>query len=109
MMIGFKDILKEDVFDVFLDQSEFAEKRTIDGREMTVVFDDSELIERSKKQLDRADGIYKRQFILYVAASEFGAVPAVGRRLTVDGAIYRIVDVTVEGYVYAITLGVNRA
>ena len=105
----FKNIIKKDVFDVFLDLNEFGEKRLIDGKEMTVLIDDSELIERSKKQLERTDGIYKRQFIMYVAKAEFGAVPAVGRKLTLDNAIYRVVDVSVEGDIYAITLGVNRA
>lgn len=108
-MSVFKDIIKDDIKRTFLDPEEFGELHKIDGRDMIVIFDDSELIERSKKQLDRADGIYKRQFIMYVSKADFGSVPAVGRRLQVDSATYRIVDVAVEGDVYAITLGVNRA
>ena len=108
-MSVFKDILKSDIFETFLNTDEFSEYRIIDGRKMKVMMDDSELIERSKKQLDRTDGIYKRQFIMYVAAAEFGAVPMVGRSLIVDHATYRIIDVSVEGGMYAITLGANRS
>ena len=68
-MTGFKELIFNDISNVFLNPLEFGEKHLVDGKEMTVVIDDTEVMERSKRQKDegRIDGVYKRQLLIYVS------------------------------------------
>nr|DAJ08311.1 MAG TPA: Gifsy-2 prophage ATP-binding sugar transporter-like barrel, 4 helix bundle.7A [Caudoviricetes sp.] len=90
-----------------MNPDEFGEIHKIGQRLMTVIIDESEIFERSKKQAERGriDGIYERQILLYVSRSEFGKLPGVGSVLQVDNTNYRIVDAVDEGGIYSITLG----
>ena len=108
-MSRFKEILRQDAKRVFLNGEEFASERIVDGKPMMVVTDDNEVIERSKRQTEQTDGIYKRQFIIYVAAEDIGKLPAAGRAMKVDGQTYTVVDAVREGAIYSITLGANRS
>ena len=45
---SFKDLVAADIFDVFLNRQEHADTHTIDGKPMTVVVDENELLEREK-------------------------------------------------------------
>lgn len=105
--MGFKEMLFEDIKNIFLNVEEFGEIHTINQKEMLVVIDEMELTERSKKQIEsgRIDGIYKRQILLYVARKDFGKMPAIGSNLNVDSSKWRVADVSNEGGVYSITLG----
>jgi hypothetical protein len=109
MAATFKEIIQADVKSVFLNELEFADKHSIDGKEMPAIFDDIENIEREKKMKSHMDGIYARQILLYVAASDFGALPAQSRIIKVDGKSYTVVDATDEYGVYTITLEANRS
>ena len=109
--MGFKDVIRQDIANVFLDPEEFGEKHQVDGKTMTVVIDGNEVIERSKKQSEkgRIDGIYEKQIVMYVSVSEFGLMPAIGRQLRLDNSLYRISDAVNEGGIYSITLGAMRS
>lgn len=105
----FKDVIAEDIQQVFLNPEEFGEPHIIDGKEMTVIIDNSEIIERSKKQVDRTDGVYKKQILFYVARSKFGRLPAIGSALRFDGTDYLVVDAVSEGGIYSITIGRTKS
>ena len=109
--MGFKDIVREDIRNIFLDTEEFGTPHLINDRKIPIVIDDNEMIEREKRSTgtDSAEGIYKRQILFYVAASEFGPLPAVGRRLTLDGRPYQITDAINEDGLYSISLKAVRA
>ena len=81
----------------------------VDGTPMICMIDDMEHIEREKHMKSKMDGIFKRQILLYVKASEFGPLPAQGRLLKLDKRSYTVVDTTDEGGVYTITLEANRS
>ena len=98
-----------DVGEVFLNPLEFADTHTVDGAEMVAMVDDMENIEREKKMKSNMDGIYARQTLLYVSAADFGALPAMGRLISLDGKRYIVVDATDEAGVYTITLEVNKS
>lgn len=106
-MTGFKELIFNDISNVFLNPLEFGEKHLVDGKEMTVVIDDTEVMERSKRQKDegRIDGVYKRQLLIYVSRREFGKLPAVGRTITLDSGKFRVMDANDEAGVLSITLG----
>ena len=103
--MGFKEIIQEDIHNIFLDPEEFGAFHQVNGQKMAIVIDDSEVIERSKKQIERTEGVYKRQFLFFVAQKDFGRFPAIGSRIEIDGKSYRIVDAVNEGYMYSITVG----
>lgn len=108
--LDFKSLLARDVEEVFLNPDEFGESHTIDGVAMTAMIDEMENIEREKKMKSKMDGIYARQILLYVKASEFGSLPAQGRLLMLDGKRYMVVDAVQEDEnLYTITLEANRS
>lgn len=105
----FKDIMRRDIDEVFLNPEEFADTHNVDGTPMTAMVDENENIEREKKMKSNMDGIYARQILLYVKASEFGSLPAQGRLLRLDGKAYTVVDAVDECGVYTITLEANKS
>lgn len=110
MKPGFKDILFQDIKRTFLNPDEFGEVHTIDGKRMVVSIDGMEALEREKKQSEhgRIDGVFKQEIVLYVARSDFGQLPAIGRAMTVDKGSYRVKDAVDESGIFSITLEVVR-
>jgi hypothetical protein len=106
---SFKDILNNDIKAIFLNPEEFGETHTVQGKEMTIVLDDMENIEREKKMKSHMDGIYARQMLFYVSADDFGPMPAQGGLITIDRNRYTVVDATDEAGMYAITVEANRS
>ena len=105
----FKEIIKNDVRQVFMNLEEFSETHTINGKEMPVQIDANEQIEREKRLNQNMDGIYKNQKLIYVPAEKFGPMPKQGAMLNMDGKMYKVEDAIHEDGVYSITLGANRA
>lgn len=105
----FKEIMQRDVKQTFFNAAEFADIHTVDGKTMVAMIDDYEHIEREKRMKSHMDGIYARQILLYVIASDFGSLPAQGRLLKLDSKTYTVVDATDECGVYTITLEANKS
>ncbi|MFR4350571.1 MAG: hypothetical protein ACLT3H_02760 [Roseburia sp.] len=105
----FKDIIKKDVADIFLNFDEFGEKHTIDGRMLTVIVDSYEQIQREKRYKALEDGIHTKQVLFYVSAADFGKLPMQGRIMRYDNADYRVTDAVREGGVYSISLEAARS
>lgn len=106
-MTDFKELAAQDIKEVFLNPEEFGECHVVDGKQMTIIVDGMEVVERAKKQKEngRIDGIYEKQLLIYVARSDFGKPKGIGNLLKLDGSTYRIVDLVDEGGIYSITLG----
>lgn len=111
-MSAFKEQIAKDNRAVFMNEEEFPDQHTVNGREMTVLFDSNEMIDREKRyQYKRslyADGVYLKELLIYVLADEFGALPAVGRTLNLDGKTYVISDAVDEDGIYSLSLEANR-
>lgn len=107
----FKDTVAADISTVFLNNQEFAETHNVNGKEMTVMVDDNELLERDKSKLLGAptNGIYKSRRLIYVAKSNFGKRPAQGVLLTLDGRQYKVQGCTEEAGILAIELEAVRS
>lgn len=105
-----KDIIRDDIEDVFFDLDEFAEMRSVNGKQMTILIDANELTERAKKEKAgrHFDGAYMAGTLIYVKVEEYGPRPKVGSVVILDGKNYRVADVAEEGGVYSITLEANR-
>lgn len=105
----FKDIIRDDVHQTFLNTEEFSDMHIVNGVEMPVQIDSNEQIEREKRYSQNIDGMYLNQKLIYVAASDYGPLPKQGSMLTLDGRKYRVADAIDEYGVYSITLEANRA
>ncbi len=105
----FKELIRNDVHNVFLNTEEFSEMHTVNGKEMPVMIDSNEQIEREKRMKQNLDGLYTNQKLMYVAASDYGPMPKQGSIINLDGRIYKVADAIGEDGVYSITLEANRA
>ena len=74
--MNFKDIIKADVKDVFLNTEEFSDMHIVNGVPMAVQIDDIEQIEREKRYNQNMDGIFVSQKLIYVSAEEWGNSPS---------------------------------
>ena len=107
-MSSFKDVINNDVKTVFFNADEFADEHIINGKKMTVQIDDNEAIERQLRA-NQNTGVYTRQIVIYVSVEDFGKMPYIGQIVNLDGKIYRVVDVSNEAGIYAITLERNKS
>lgn len=107
--MSFKEEIREDVKEVFLNELEFADEHLVNGKPMMVLIDENEIIEREKKEKSDMDGIYTRKLLIYVRPEDFGPLPARGAAITLDGNRYLITDAVDEYGVYSITMEANRS
>lgn len=105
--MSFKDLIKEDVGKIFMNEEEFSDIHLVDGKEMSVQIDDNENIKRKASGNQNMDGIFKKQKIIYVNAVEYGSLPGIGRIINLDSKMYTVIDSTDECGIYAITLEAN--
>lgn len=106
--MNFKEILRDDVKEVFLDSKEFGEEHTVNGKKMVIIIDDNELTEREKRIKSHMDGMYKKQTLVYVHSLDFGPLPGVGKPVVIDGSTFIVTDSINEGGVYSLHLEANR-
>ena len=97
----FKEQIEQDNRAVFMNLDEFSE------------IDNNEMIDREKRhQYKRdtyADGVYRKELLIYVKAEDFGKLPAVGRLLNLDGKSYIISDAIDEDGIYSLSLEANKS
>ena len=105
----FKELIRRDVQEVFMNAEEFSEVHTVNGKEMPVQIDENEQIEREKRIGQHMEGIYMNQKLIYVSAAQYGPMPKQGSLLTLDGRMYKVADAVAEDGIYSITLEANRA
>lgn len=105
---SFKEVMKDDVSHTFMNLDEFADLHKVDGKDIPVIIDENEIIEREKKMKSNMDGIYVKQKLIYVKADDFGALPAINRQIVLDGKSYIVIDAVDEAGVYSITMEANR-
>lgn len=105
----FKELIRADINDVFMNTEEFAAIHTVNGKKMPVTVDNNELIERAKKAKSHMDGIYVRTTLIYVKAKDFGKLPQIGSTLTLDGVSFRVTDATNEDGLFSIHLEANKS
>ena len=113
--MGFKDLIREDVKNVFMNPEEFSDLHTLNGVEVPVQIDNNEQIEREKRFNQNMDGIYVNQKLIYVSAEDYkkapgrAGLPKLVTTISLDGRVYRVADAIDESGIYSITLEANRA
>ena len=105
----FKEAIRDDVVEVFMNLDEFAALHTLNGKQIPVIVDDNEMIEREKKMKSDMDGINVKTTLIYVRARDYGSgLPPVGYAVTLDGKSYLVIEAVNEDGVYSIELERNR-
>lgn len=113
-MSAFKEIVKEDVKNIFLNPDEFAENGyLVNGRPMPIGIDVLEYEQRQKVGLDRTERVYQKRMLIYVSSEDYGPEPKYGSLITLqkEGCSKKEYTVTAcadEDGLYSISLEVNR-
>lgn len=102
--MGFKDFIKSDIGNVFLNPEEFGEEHEIDGKSLMVIVDNNEQIEREKRVTSNIEGVYVKEILFYVSQEAFGALPFIGKMLRFDKKSYTVTDAIDEDGIYSISL-----
>lgn len=103
-MSAFKNMVQEDIKDVFLDFDIFGENHRLNGKKTVVIVDENELIDRASQQKDEDRELHNRRLLFYVAGEDFGKLPIPGKILNFDGRNYLITDAVDESGIYSISL-----
>lgn len=107
--MNFKQLMAEDIHDVFLDANEFAFEHDINGQQVLCVVDEDIFKKRGTRQSENYDGIYARQLTLFIAESDLGYRPERDQKMTVDGEWYMVINCAASSGMLEIELGANRA
>lgn len=106
----FKEQLTADR-DIFMNPDEFGETHNVNGVSMNIIIDDLEQVDREKRYKFKhslyADGVSLKEVLFYVKAEDFGACPAVGRSITLDGKTYIVTEAINEDKIYSISMQRN--
>lgn len=109
-MSKFKEIVKEDIKNIFLNFDEFGEYHLIGKRSFLVIVDENELTEREKRiKGDDLKGLHTKQLLFYIQGSDFGPLPSPNSIIEFDGKKYRITDAENEMGIYSISMEAIKA
>lgn len=105
----FKEQLKADVNNVFMNPLEFADLHNINGKQIVTIIDEEASEEYEKLQQYDFDGLYKVSMIVYLNSDSLEKIPAIKSSLTVDGKKYFVLNTSKPDGMLKIILGVNMA
>lgn len=106
--MSFKDQIKQDLSDVFLNLDEFADLHRIEGKEVPVVIDSDMLEKLSKIGDNRIHGMDEADMVIMGKASDFPENLDPGRLLNLDGREVIVVTTTSEMGLVQIAVRQNR-
>lgn len=106
--MSFKDQIKQDLSDVFLNLDEFADLHRIEGKEVPVVIDSDMLEKLSKIGDNRIHGMDKADMVIMGKASDLPENLDPGRLLNLDGREVIVVTTTSEMGLVQIAVRQNR-
>lgn len=97
----FKDIVENDLTEVFCNLDEYGEKHKWDSLEITCVLDDDILMREFSSEFE---ALPKGSHLVYVPHTELPKKPHISDTIRFDGNIYTIDEVRSEMGMYAIYL-----
>lgn len=106
--MSFKDQIKQDLSDIFLNLDEFADLHRIEGKEVPVVIDSDIMAKLSKIGDNRIHGIDEADMIIMGKASDLPENLDPGRLLNLDGREVIVVTTTSEMGLVQIAVRQNR-
>ena len=106
--MSFKDQIKQDLSDVFLNLDEFADLHRIEGKEVPVVNDSGIMAKLSKIGDNRIHGMDEADMVIMGKASDLPENLDPGRLLNLDGREVIVVTTTSEMGLVQIAVRQNR-
>ena len=106
--MSFKDQIKQDLSDVFLNLDEFADLHRIEGKEVPVVIDSDIMAKLSKIGDNRIHGMDEADMVIMGKASDLPENLDPGRLLNLDGREVIVVTTTSEMGLVPIAVRQNR-
>ena len=106
--MNFKDQIKQDLSDVFLNLDEFADLHRIEGNEVPVVIDSDIMAKLSKIGDNRIHGMDEADMVIMGKASDLPENLDPGRLLNLDGREVIVVTTTSEMGLVQIAVRQNR-
>ena len=106
--MSFKDQIKQDLSDVFLNPDEFADLHRIEGKEVPVVIDSDIMAKLSKIGDNRIHGMDEADMVIMGKASDLPENLDPGRLLNLDGREVIVVTTTSEMGLVQIAVRQNR-
>ena len=94
--MSFKDQIKQDLSDIFLNLDEFADLHRIEGKEVPVVIDSDIMAKLSKIGDNRIHGMEETDMVIMGKASDLPENLDPGRLLNLDGREVIVVTTTSE-------------
>ena len=106
--MSFKDQIKQDLSDIFLNLDEFADLHRIEGKEVAVVIDSDIMAKLSKIGDNRIHGMDEADMVIMGKASDLPENLDPGRLLNLDGREVIVVTTTSEMGLVQIAVRQNR-
>jgi hypothetical protein len=106
--VSFKDQIKQDLADIFLNLDEFADLHRIEGKEVPVVIDSDIMAKLSKIGDNRIHGMDEADMVIMGKASDLPENLDPGRLLNLDGREVIVVTTTSEMGLVQIAVRQNR-
>lgn len=106
--MNFKDQIKQDLSDIFLNLDEFADLHRIEGKEVPVVIDSDIMAKLSKIGGNRIHGMDEADMVIMGKASDLPENLDPGRLLNLDGREVIVVTTTSEMGLVQIAVRQNR-
>lgn len=106
--MSFKNQIKQDLSDVFLNLDEFADLHRIEGKEVPVVIDSDIMAKLSKIGDNRIHGMDEADMVIMGKASDLPENLDPGRLLNLDGREVIVVTTTSEMGLVQIAVRQNR-
>lgn len=106
--MSFKDQIKQDLSDIFLNLDEFADLHRIEGKEVPVVIDSDIMAKLSKIGDNRIHGMDEADMVIMGKASDLPENLDPGRLLNLDGREVIVVTTTSEMGLVQIAFRQNR-
>ena len=106
--MSFKDQIKQDLSDIFLNLDEFADLHRIEGKVVPVVIDSDIMAKLSKIGDNRIHGMDEADMVIMGKASDLPENLDPGRLLNLDGREVIVVTTTTEMGLVQIAVRQNR-
>lgn len=107
-LVSFKDQIKQDLSDIFLNLDEFADLHRIEGKEVPVIIDSDIMAKLSKIGDNRIHGMDEADMVIMGKASDLPENLDPGRLLNLDGREVIVVTTTSEMGLVQIAVRQNR-
>lgn len=85
-----KDLIQNDVTNIFLNEDELGEKHSLDGVDIVCIIDDSIDNTLGVKNMQYSEGVYTTSVNLYVKDG-YIEFPDIGQQIELDGKLYSVV------------------